>query len=108
MAERVIETLCAQGIPVRSLPASLARDWPGVQILDLVLAIATGCDAVEGMFGPDGPSGTRAREGWQVATLIATDLRAMQALGMPADTAHDLLAYWQTHDAYFLDQEPLR
>lgn len=108
MAERVIETLCAQGIPVRSLPVSLARDWPGAQILDLVLAIATGCDAVEGMFGQDGPSGTRAREGWRVATLIATDMRAMQALGMPANTALDLLTYWQTHDPYFLDQEPLK
>lgn len=102
MAERVIEMLCAEGFPVRGVAAGLARDWPDAQILDLVLAIATGCDAVERMFGPDGPTGTRAREGWQVAALIATDLRAMQVLGFQDHSARGLLAYWQGHDSYFL------
>lgn len=105
MAERVIETLCAESVPVRSLAATLAQAWPQAQVLDLVLAIATGCDAVERMFGTDGPSGLRAREGWQVATLIATDLRAMQALGLPGDRARDLVAYWERQDPYFLTQD---
>jgi hypothetical protein len=102
MAERVIETLCSEGCPVGGVAATLARGWPDAPILDLVLAIASGCDAVERMFGPDGPSGTRAREGWQVATLIATDLRAMQVMGLTGDCARDLLSYWQNHDPYFL------
>lgn len=105
MAERVIETLCAEGIPVRSLAASLAQMSPQAHILDLVLAIATGCDAVERMFGIDGTSGLRAREGWQMATLIATDLRAMQALGLPGDRACDLVAYWESQDPYFLHRD---
>lgn len=105
MAERVIETLCAEGVPVRSVARTLAQGWPTAHILDLVLALATGCDAVERMFGTDGPSGTRAREGWQVATLIATDLRAMQALGWQGEQARDLLAYWESQDPYFLTQD---
>jgi len=102
MAEQVIESLCAEEASVRALPLTLARTWPDAPVLDLVLAIATACDAVESMFGTTGPSGIRAREGWQMATLIATDLRAMQALGLPSASASDLLAYWCAYDDYFL------
>lgn len=102
MTERVVETLCAEDVPVRSLPGILVKAWPDAAVLDLVLAIATGCDAVESMFGKEGVSGARAREGWQVAALLATDLRAMQAIGVAHGRAWDLLAYWQAHDPYFL------
>ncbi|WP_227427765.1 hypothetical protein [Roseibaca sp. Y0-43] len=105
MAEAVIETLCAEGVAVRGIAERLARGWPEADVLDLVLAIATACDEVERMFGMDGPSGRRAREGWQVATLIATDLRAMQALGGQGTRAADILAYWQTQDPFFLTQD---
>lgn len=105
MAERVIETLCADGCPVRGMAAALAREWPDAHVLDIVLAIASGCDAVERMFGMEGPSGRRAREGWQVATLIATDLRAMQSMGLAGTRARDLVAYWQAHDPFFLTQD---
>lgn len=103
MAERVITALCEDGYVARDLPLALARGWPDAPILDLVLAIATGCDAVETMFGRTGPSGHRAQDAWRVATLLATDLRAMQALGLPRARAADLLEYWRSHDPYFLD-----
>ena len=102
MAEQVIASLCAEESSVRALPLTLVRAWPNAAVLDLVLAIATGCDAIDSMFGTTGPCGIRAREGWQMAALIATDLRAMQALGLPCDSARDLLAYWRAHDGFFL------
>lgn len=106
MAERVAAELCMDDCVPRDLPLILARDWPDVPILDVVLAIATGCDAVEAMFGRHGPSGERAGQAWRMAALLATDLRAMQALGLPAARAADLLAYWRLHDAYFLSERP--
>lgn len=105
MAERVIDVLCADTLPVRSLAQDLACGWPRAHVLDMALAIATGCDSIERMFGQDGPSGRRAAEAWKVATLIAVDFRAMQALGHQGDRASDLLSYWQTEDPFFLTRD---
>jgi hypothetical protein len=103
MIEAVIGVLCAQSpASVASIPTHLVENWPDAPILDLVLAIATGCDAVESMFDADGPSAQNARAGWRTAALLATDLRAMQALGMAHAKASDLTAYWQKHDPYFI------
>ncbi len=106
MAELVIEKLADDTCPVRALPRDLAERWPDAAILDVVVAIATGANAVEAMFTPKGPCTARALTAWRVAALVATDLRAMQALGLDHARAADLLAYWRAHDPYFLQDDP--
>ncbi|MGP9789711.1 hypothetical protein [Roseinatronobacter sp. NSM] len=79
---------------VTDLPAVLARQWPAAPALEMVLAISSACDAIEGMYQLQGEGAARVQQAWRIAALVGAQVYAAQKLGQPHDTAADLLAFW--------------
>lgn len=79
---------------VNDLPAMLAGQWPTAPALEMVLAISSACDAIEGMYQLQGEGAVRVQQAWRVAALVGAQVYAAQKLGQPHDTAADLMAFW--------------
>ena len=80
--------------PVGDLPLLLAQGWPDAPSLEIGLAIASACDAIEQMCVPQPTVIARVLQGWRVAALVGGDVLALQMLGRPHALAHDLLTWW--------------
>ncbi|MDD7972660.1 hypothetical protein [Roseinatronobacter alkalisoli] len=79
---------------LQDLPAQLARQWPSAPALEMVLAISSACDAIEGMYRLQGDSQMRVQQAWRVAALVGAQVYAAQKLDRPHGTASELLAFW--------------
>lgn len=84
----------------RPLVRNMVRRWPDVHPLDLVLAVTSACAAIEANFSAGSSAREAAHAGYRVASLLAVDFYAMQALEMGHARAADLSAYWQI-DPFF-------
>lgn len=85
----------------RRLVSALVQGWPDAPALQTVYVLGICAGTIEHMLA--GPDNTRiAQEVWRMAGLVGVDLYMMGLMGLPQDSAADLLAYWQAHDRYFL------
>lgn len=102
MTERVVEALLSGQQDLRPMVRDLVESWPDVPPLEIAFVLSLSAGTVEALLA--GPQIERAAQHcWRMAGLISVDLRMMQAAGLAADRAADLLAYWQAHDRFFLD-----
>jgi hypothetical protein len=107
LGEYVLERLLAPGgsarCAVRDLVMHMAREHPHAQALSpvLVLAIvANGLD--ETLAEVDRPAGTAAADLWRMATLLATDVMALEQEHAPRHSVAELLGHWRGSDGFFL------
>lgn len=96
--------LAVQGIldlsqPVAQVPRDLALHWPDAAALEVGLALATACDAIEQMYAPQPPLADRLLQAWRHAALVGGDVLALQVLEKPHATAAHLTAWWDAPDA---------
>lgn len=101
LTEFAVHFLLARQGEVRLLPHALAKAWPGRPALELVFTLSVAAGSIQQVLQGDALS-PRAAEAWRVAALVGADLYMMQAMGLPTETAADLLAYWQAQDRFFL------
>jgi len=106
LGEYVLERLLAPGgtarHAVRDLVTHMARKHPAAQALApvLVLAIvANGLD--ETLADADRMAGTAA-DLWRMATLLATDVMALEHAACSRRSVSALLTHWQDSDGFFL------
>ncbi len=100
--EFVIQVLVTGQGDLRGMVRHLAQGWPDKPALDILHAIAIAAGNLDSTLS--GPALERAgNEAWRMATLVGVDLAMMRRLGLPHDTAADLVAYWKVHDRFFLD-----
>ncbi len=100
--EYVVQVLVTGQGDLRRMVRHLAEGWPDEPALDILHAIALAAGNLERtLAGPD--LQRAAAEAWRMATLVGVDLAMMRRLGLPHDTAADLVAYWKVHDRFFLD-----
>lgn len=77
------------------LPSLLAQAWPQAAALELGVAIACACDAIERMYVPQGALAERVVQGWRLSALVGGDVLALQVQNLPHHTAADLLDWWR-------------
>jgi hypothetical protein len=95
MTDHAACILLDQTALVADLPVTLARAWPNAAALEVGVAIACACDAIERMYQPQDAIFARVMQGWRLSALVGGDVLALQVLRQPHDTAADLLAWWQ-------------
>ena len=101
MTERAIRFLAtAEGHP-RQLPLILVKAWPQHPALEIAFAISVAASSLESIMSAEQDRNT-ATEAWKMAALVGVDVFLAREVGMPAEYAADLMAYWQAHDNYFL------
>jgi len=103
MTEFALARLMAGGDGWRALVRELASRWPDAPALEIVLVLSAAAEAIGDLFVPTDDARSPAPLAWRLAALVACDVHAMARLGLPHDTAADLLAYWRVHDPYFLE-----
>jgi len=106
LGEFVLERLLVPGgsarRATRDLVIHMAREHPCAQALSpvLVLAIvANGLD--ETLAETDGTAG-KATDLWRMATLLATDVMALEHDDTPRCSVAELLSHWRASDGFFL------
>ena len=92
--------LVTQG-EVRLLPHALAKRSPDCPALALICILSVAAGSIQRVLHGEALT-PRAAEAWRVAALLGADLHMMQLMGLPTETAADLLAYWQAQDRFFL------
>jgi hypothetical protein len=102
MTEAAIEHLLADGALPRALPAVLARRWPDVPPLEVVLVMVTAANGIERMLTAASTNCHMVEQTWRMSALVSVDYHVMQSLRLPHKTASDLLLYWKLHDSFFL------
>lgn len=95
MSDHAVQLLLDATVPVDSVPETLARAWPDVLALELGLALATACHAIEQMYSLKPDAAARVMQGWRLSALIGGDVLALQRLGRPHECARDLLEWWE-------------
>ncbi|MBP9182693.1 MAG: hypothetical protein KBF78_06155 [Fuscovulum sp.] len=100
--EFVVQVLVTGQGDLRRMVRHLAEGWPGEPALDILHAIAIAAGNLERTLAGDSLQ-RAAAEAWRMATLVGVDLAMMRRLGLPHDSAADLIAYWRVHDRFFLD-----
>lgn len=94
MSDHAVQGILDLSRPLGDVPRDLATLWPGAAALEIGLAMATACDAIEQMYVAQTPLADRIAQGWRLAALIGGDVLALQVTGTPSPTAADLLAWW--------------
>lgn len=102
LTEFALETLLSTPDGWRRLVRDAAAKWPDVPPLAICFAIVNASAQIEAIFAEGSPARAAAQHGFRLAGLLAADLYAMQAIGLPHDRAARLVAYWRDHDDYFL------
>ena len=99
--EFAMRFLLADSQEPRTLVAALVYAWPTTSTLQIIYVLTITAGTIEHMLaGPE--IAHTAQELWRMAGLVAVDLYMMELMGLPRNTAADLLAYWQAHDGFFL------
>ena len=94
MTDRAAQLLLETDQPLDSVASVLVQEWPLAPALEIGLAIASACDAIEQMYLPHAAMSARVAQGWRMAALIGGDVLALQMQGRPHQHARDLLAWW--------------
>ncbi|MBN2906588.1 MAG: hypothetical protein JXJ18_07765 [Rhodobacteraceae bacterium] len=102
LTEFAIETLLATPEGWRAVVRDAAARWPDTAPLGIVFALVSAAAEIEATFAHGSPAREAAGHGFRVAGLLAGDLYAMEALGLPRARAGDLFGYWRGHDPFFL------
>ncbi len=101
MIEAVVTVLLSDKQDMRGLVGQLVTRWPDASALQIIHVLALSAGSVEHMLAGPGAA-QAAQDAWRMAGLVGVDLRMMEHLALPRDTAADLLAYWLAHDRFFL------
>ncbi|RGP38688.1 hypothetical protein D1012_00730 [Pseudotabrizicola alkalilacus] len=102
LIEMAVRALLSEEQDVRSLVGQLATRWPDAPALQIIHVLAMTAGTVEHMLAAPAAK-LAAQDAWRMAGLVGVDLCMMEYLALPHETAGDLLAYWLTHDRFFLD-----
>lgn len=101
MIEAVVHILLSDKQDMHGLVSQLVTRWPDASALQIIHVLAMSAGSVEHMLA--GPAVAQAAQDvWRMAGLVGVDLRMMEHLALPRDTAADLRAYWLVHDRFFL------
>ena len=101
LIEAIVTVLLSDTQDLQTLVGQLVTRWPTASALQIIHGLAMSAGAVEQMLA--GPVAAQAaQDAWRMAGLVGVDLRMMEQLDLPHETAGDLLAYWQAHDRFFL------
>ena len=101
LIEATVTVLLTHRQDMRSLVCHLVTHWPEASALQIIHVLAMSAGSVERMLaGPE--VAQAAQDAWRMAGLVGVDLRMMEHMALPRDTAADLLAYWLAHDPFFL------
>ncbi|MDR7126173.1 hypothetical protein [Pseudotabrizicola sp. 4114] len=102
LIETAVRVLLSDERDTKGLVRHLVTGWPEASALQIIHVLVMAAGAVEHMLAA--PAATEAaQDAWRMAGLVGVDLRMMEHLALPRDTAGDLLAYWLAHDRFFLD-----
>jgi hypothetical protein len=104
MIEAAVRVLLSEKQDIKSLVRFLVTNWPAVPALQIIHVLAMAAGSVEHMLA-DADAAHSALDAWRMAGLVGVDLRMMQAMGLPYETAADLWAYWLVHDRFFLEDD---
>ncbi|MCB6177739.1 hypothetical protein LHP98_06295 [Rhodobacter sp. Har01] len=102
MIECVVRALLSGQQDGRLFVRDLVQSRPAAAPLDIVYVLVMAAGTVEALLASPAITGA-AQDCWRMAGLVGVDLWMMERLGLPRDTTADLMAYWSTHDRYFLD-----
>jgi hypothetical protein len=96
MSDHAVQGVLDLSRPVAAVLRDLAATWPDAAALEVGLALATACDAIEQMYVGPPPVADRVVQAWRLAALVGGDVLALQSLGRPHATAAHLLDWWDT------------
>ncbi len=94
MSDHAVQGILDLSYPVGRIPRDLAQGWPDAAALEVGLALATACDAIEQMYATQAPLSERVAQAWRHAALVGGDVLALQVLSKPNQTAAHLLDWW--------------
>ena len=101
LIEFSVRLLLSDQRDARRLVHALVSGWPEAGAQELVFILSATAGTAEHMLaGPE--VACAAQDVWRMAGLVGVDIYMMQLMGLPAETAADLMAYWQVHDRFFL------
>lgn len=108
LGEFVLERLLAPGgsarHAVRDLVVHMAQRHPRAQALSPVLVLAIVANGLDETLAESArPTGTTASDLWRMATLLATDVMALDHEAPPQHNVAALLHHWRESDGYFLN-----
>lgn len=108
LGEYVLERLLAPGgtarHAVRDLVVHMAQRHPRAQALSPVLVLAIVANGLDETLAETArPSGTNASDLWRMATLLATDVMALDHDSSPQHSVAALLHHWRDSDGFFLN-----
>ena len=102
MAEFAIAYLLTGRGTARRLVRELAERWPDRPALEYALVLSLAANGIEETLTGD-EAARASLDAWRMAALVGVDLYDAQALHLPHRTGADLIAYWQSHDPFFLN-----
>jgi hypothetical protein len=102
MIEYAVRFLLSNEQDARHLVYDLVTGWPEARAQQVIYALAMSAGTVEHLLTDPDLSHT-AGDVWRLSGLLGIDMWMMQSLDLPAETAADVLAYWRSHDPFFLD-----
>lgn len=102
LAEFAIDFLLTGRGSARRLVRVMAEHWPDRSALSLPYALAAAASGI-GQVLKGAEVGQLSQEAWCMAGLVGVDLFVAQSNGLPHLTNRDLLAFWHSHDRFFLD-----
>jgi len=94
MTEHAVQGILDPARPLAQVQRELARAWPDAAALEVGLALASACDAIEQMYVFPPAIADRVAQTWRLAALIGGDVLALQSLGRPHATGAHLLDWW--------------
>lgn len=106
LGEYVLERLLAPGgtarQAVRDLVTHMAQEYPAAQALSPVLVLAIVANGLEETLADTDLSAGTTSDLWRMATLLATDVMALEHDAPPRRSVAELLGHWRDNDGYFL------
>lgn len=98
MIDFAVETLSHENSETwRSLVRDMAHKWPDASALSIAFSLTSAAARIEDLFGAKASS-----PGYRLASLVAADIYALEAMGQCPARAADLLQFWRRVDPYFL------
>lgn len=106
LGEFVLERLFAPGgsarQTARDLVVHMAQAHPFAQALSPVLVLAIVANGLDETLAEAEGSYSMATDLWRMATLMATDVMALEQDTQPRHNVTELLGHWRKSDGFFL------
>lgn len=96
----IAELACGDTKRVNQLVRNLALEWETESALAICFALTSAAATLERQFKGEDKHAARA---YKLASLLAADIFALEAMGQHPAKAHHLLQFWQRTDPYFLE-----